>query len=108
MNLTTISAAELKEKLRNNDPLRLIDVREPYECRICHLPDAVRIPLQRIPDQAPALDRYLPTVVYCHHGVRSELVVKYLVKTCGFRNVVSLSGGIHAWATEVDTKMRQY
>lgn len=103
-----MSTAELREKLLNNDPLRLIDVREPYEYRICHLPDAVRIPLQRIPDQASTLDRHLLTVVYCHHGVRSELVVKYLVRDCGFRNVVSLSGGIHAWATEVDAQMRQY
>jgi rhodanese-related sulfurtransferase len=39
--------------------------------------------------------------------MRSLNVVQYLEKK-GFENAINLSGGIHAWAVEVDPEMKQY
>jgi len=47
------------------------------------------------------------TVVICHHGVRSFHVARYL-ESVGFENVINLSGGVAAWADEVDPAMPRY
>jgi rhodanese-related sulfurtransferase len=39
--------------------------------------------------------------------MRSLNVVQFL-EAKGFENVINLAGGIHAWAIEVDSKMRRY
>ncbi|MDP1928685.1 MAG: hypothetical protein Q8K62_09275 [Thiobacillus sp.] len=43
----------------------------------------------------------------CHHGVRSYHAARYL-ETVGFDNVINLSGGVAAWADEVDPSMPRY
>ena len=43
----------------------------------------------------------------CHHGIRSWQVAKYLEHE-GFENVINLTGGIDAWAKEVDPAMPLY
>ena len=104
----TVSVAQLALWLHDQAPLQLLDVREPDEYRTCHLPNARLMPVQLVPDRAHTLDRRLPLVVYCHHGVRSAFIARYLRKNLGFRNVVSVGGGIHAWAQQVDPAMAQY
>jgi rhodanese-related sulfurtransferase len=47
------------------------------------------------------------TVVICHHGVRSYHAARYL-ESLGFGDVVNLSGGVAAWADEVDPAMPRY
>ena len=46
-------------------------------------------------------------IVYCHTGVRSFHVGKFLEHN-GFKNVANLRGGIEAWAREVDKTMARY
>ena len=46
-------------------------------------------------------------VVICHHGVRSYHAAKFL-ESRGFTNVINLSGGVAAWANEVDPAMPRY
>ena len=48
-----------------------------------------------------------PIVTYCHHGIRSLEAASYLIGH-GFTNVLSLAGGIDAWAKEIDTSLRRY
>lgn len=43
----------------------------------------------------------------CHHGVRSMNMALFLEKQ-GFADVVNVSGGIHALATEVDPTIGVY
>jgi rhodanese-related sulfurtransferase len=45
--------------------------------------------------------------MYCHHGVRSTQVIRFLQQE-GFTNLYNLSGGIDAWAREVDEAMERY
>jgi rhodanese-related sulfurtransferase len=84
----------------------LLDVREDQEIAICALPGHVHIPLGQIPQSHTQLPADRVIAVYCHHGGRSAMAVQYL-QALGYqaRNV---TGGIHAWATLIDTDMPTY
>ncbi len=86
---------------------RLLDVREPWELQIAKIDGSENIPMQRIPAIAEELDRTHPTVVICHHGVRSLQVVAFLTRM-GFANMHNLQGGIDAWSKQVDPAVPVY
>lgn len=104
-----IRPAELKEWL--DDPQReapfLLDVRELWEYERCHISDANLVPMGSVPAHLGELDQARETVVICHHGVRSYHVARFLENN-GFKNVINLSGGVDAWAKEVDRTMPLY
>jgi rhodanese-related sulfurtransferase len=85
----------------------LLDVREPWEFDICRIEGSKLIPMRQIHSAVEQLDRDQPTVVICHHGIRSQQVSLYLVNM-GFTNVFNLSGGVQAWANEVEPSMPTY
>jgi rhodanese-related sulfurtransferase len=47
-------------------------------------------------------------VAICHHGMRSMQVARYLSHTRQFENILNLSGGIDAWASDVDKTVTRY
>jgi len=99
--------AELAAYLQAGHAPVLLDVRESWEWKLCHLPGAILIPMGELPTQLEKLDKQAETVVICHHGVRSFHAARYL-ETTGFSDVVNLSGGVAAWADEVDPAMPRY
>lgn len=104
-----LTAPELAAWLQ--DPARdkpmLLDVREPNEYQFCHLQDAVLMPMQTVPARLAELDEDAPIVCICHHGMRSMQVARFLEQH-GFANVINLTGGVHAWAQQVDPNMPTY
>ena len=103
-----ISPAELKARLDRGDPFRLIDVREADEWAVAKLPTAQLLPMSQF--EQHGLEQLAPEddiVLYCHHGVRSGRVQSYL-KAKGFSNVKNLTGGIDAWAVQIDPTMKRY
>lgn len=105
-NLTTQELAIwLKDTVREK-PM-LLDVRESWEFQTCHIDGAITMPMNTIPDRLSELDVTKPIVCICHHGVRSMQVVLFLEKY-GFTQVSNLSGGVHAWAEQVDDSMPTY
>ncbi len=102
------SPAELKEHLASaKHPPLLLDVREPWEYDIVHLPDSLLIPMGKIEERREELDPQRETVVICHHGIRSAKIV-HVLENFGFKRVINLRGGLDAWAKEVDPKMPTY
>jgi rhodanese-related sulfurtransferase len=99
---------DLKARLDQPDktPL-LLDVREPWEIQRCALDGAVHIPMGQIQTRLHELDPEKEIVVVCHHGLRSNMVASYLARN-GFANLYNLSGGIDAWAREIDKDMAVY
>ena len=85
----------------------LLDVREPWEFQHCHIQGSELIPMGQIPGAHAELDADRETVVICHHGIRSRHVAMYL-ENQGFTNLINLSGGVAAWAREVDPYMPTY
>ena len=92
------TAAEVKARLDRSDRFHFIDVREDLEFAVDHAAGARHLGrgvIERdieteIPDQGADI------VLYCGGGFRSALAAESLGKM-GYRNVVSMDGGIRAW-----------
>jgi rhodanese-related sulfurtransferase len=85
----------------------LLDVREHDELERAALSFARHIPMAQVPTRIAELDPDATIVVMCHGGMRSLQVAHFLV-TQGFSTVMNLSGGIDAWAREVDSTIPRY
>ncbi|WP_347157684.1 rhodanese-like domain-containing protein [Pontibacter chitinilyticus] len=105
--MNEITVQELKERLARNNKLQLVDVRELEEFERCNLGGEL-IPLGELPRQANRIRQDIPVVVLCHHGFRSAQAIQYLSQRLGYENLLNLKGGIHAWATEIDSTMAIY
>ena len=99
---------ELKQYLESAtvEPL-LLDVREPWEFRHCHIEHSRLIPMGQILDAVGELDPQQETIVICHHGIRSRQVAYYLEQH-GFSRVINLEGGVEHWAQQVEPTMKRY
>lgn len=104
-----IAPRELAARLAAGEPTFLLDVRQPWEHARCALPGSRLVPLDqlgaRVPDLRPPAGALV--VTYCHHGIRSLDAARLLVAR-GWRDVVSLAGGIDAWSHEVDPALPRY
>ena len=102
------SATELRSYLNTaaKQPL-LLDVREPWEFDKARIDGSTLIPMRSVPQQLQQLDPGKETVVICHHGIRSRMVCQFL-ENQGFSNLINLSGGVAAWAANVDRQMPTY
>jgi rhodanese-related sulfurtransferase len=89
---------EVKARMERGQKFVLIDVREESEFAKDHLPGAIHLSKgvierdieSRVPDPAT------PVVLYCGGGFRSALAADNLQKM-GYRNVLSMDGGIRGW-----------
>jgi molybdopterin/thiamine biosynthesis adenylyltransferase/rhodanese-related sulfurtransferase len=102
-----ITPIEVAAWLRRDPPPFLLDVREPNEWEIGHLPGAVRISVNELQGRMNELDTAHEMVVYCRSGVRSGRAVDML-RTAGFRKVKNMTGGILRWSDEVDPSIPKY
>lgn len=88
-------AAQFLDEVRLGSRI-LLDVRQDFEFAENHLPGAKHIPLPELSERLNELDRNLPLLVYCHAGSRS-LAAANMLAGQGFRDIMSLRGGIMAW-----------
>lgn len=91
-----IGPLEVQELLAGESAGQLIDVREWWEFQRGHIPSAIHIPMNQIPERLAELNEHGPKVIVCHSGQRSEAVTEYLLAK-GFKNVHNLAGGVTAW-----------
>ncbi|MCS4503045.1 putative adenylyltransferase/sulfurtransferase MoeZ [wastewater metagenome] len=105
--MRSVNASELADWLAGEAPPQLIDVREPWEHGTASLAQASLVPLALLPQRLDELSRERPTVVMCHHGVRSAMAAG-LLERAGFTDVINLDGGIDAWSVEVDPAVPRY
>ena len=103
----SISVKEFAELINSDQEIQILDVREYFEWDICHIEGALNIPMNLIDECIDEVSKDLTTVVMCHHGVKSMNVIHYL-EVKGFDKLINLEGGIHTWATEIDTNMATY
>jgi sulfur-carrier protein adenylyltransferase/sulfurtransferase len=84
--------------LRARGDVVLIDVREAPEWELGHVPGAIHISKsyieQQVEGKVPERDRQI--VTYCAGGVRSLFAAQTL-KSLGYTNVSSMSGGFQQW-----------
>ena len=104
-----LQAEELQSWLADATRARpiVLDVREPWEQEVCLIPESLTIPMQQVPARLQELPADTDIVVVCHHGMRSLQVAGFL-RQSGFERIYNLTGGIAAWADQVDPDMPRY
>ena len=102
-----ITPAEVKARLDGNEPLLLVDVREPWEFEMCRIQGAKLVPLGSVAANLQMIDAADDVVVYCHHGRRSLEAVAWL-RQQGVEGARSMAGGIERWSREIDPNVPRY
>jgi rhodanese-related sulfurtransferase len=89
----------------------VLDVREPWELQTASIQangfELVGMPMASVPARLAELDASAAIACLCHHGGRSQQVALFLAHK-GLTPVANIAGGIHAWATDVDTSIPRY
>ena len=106
---STITVDQLKSKMDHKDNFLLIDVREPAEFEIVRIPGSILIPKQEILDGSvlSKLPQDKPIILHCKSGVRSAECLAVL-KGAGFSDATHVSGGVLAWAKQIDPSLPTY
>jgi rhodanese-related sulfurtransferase len=104
-----LSVAQLAQWLADpqREAPRLLDVREPWEFAICQIQGSEIVPLGTLVAQPQRIDCTRPVVCVCHHGSRS-LHAALALEQRGCSDVYNLTGGIDAWARQIDPAMQIY
>lgn len=103
-----LTVEKLKGQLDQKENLPVIlDVREPWELDVCSMGGTHNIPMGQIQNRIDELNKDRGIVIMCHHGIRSQRVALFLQQQ-GFTNIYNLSGGIDAWAKQIDPQMAKY
>ena len=107
MAVKEVSVQELKRRMDAREKFQLLDVREPWEVAIAHLPGSTHIPLGQLSARLSELPADSDIIVMCHSGGRSRRATEMLIAR-GFDRAANLTGGIDAWADEIDPDMPTY
>jgi len=104
-----INVTQLKTLLEQSTPPVLVDVREPNEWDIVHIPGAILMPKSpNIADEIIArFGSDADLVIACRSGARSKVVTQDLLKQ-GAARVRNLDGGVLAWAKQIDPSLPSY
>jgi adenylyltransferase/sulfurtransferase len=110
-----INVQDLSKKLSAGDAFVLLDVREPHELQYAQLPAdwVTLLPLSKLsrelldglPESVQSKETEI--VVMCHTGRRSAQVTAWLRQN-GWTNAYNLTGGIEAYAREIDPSVGFY
>ena len=93
-----VSVAETQQRMRDDNNVKLIDVREDHEWDDAHAAGAIHLGKGIIERdiEATVPDKNTELILYCGGGFRSALAGDELQKM-GYTNVFSLAGGWKAW-----------
>ena len=86
------------DALSSGEDITIVDVREPEEYEVEHIPEAKLIPRGVLETQAAGQlpDKDARIVTHCGAGGRGSLAAKSL-RAMGYTNVANLEGGLNAW-----------
>ena len=98
-----VEASDVAGRLASDGAPFLLDVREPWEWLISSLEPrgACLIPLGELEGRMDEVPRDRSVVVYCRSGQRSLTAARRLTEA-GFADVANLTGGMLAWARDVE------
>ncbi|MCX6613356.1 MAG: rhodanese-like domain-containing protein [Acidobacteria bacterium] len=95
-----LSAQEFQE-LREKEPVRVLDVREPGEREGGAIEGSRWIPLGELEQRMSELSKEGLLVVHCKGGYRSSIATS-LLRRGGFEDIANLIGGYDAWKIAYD------
>jgi rhodanese-related sulfurtransferase len=91
MPFQTLQPAEALAFIQKADAL-VLDVRTPDEFATGHLPMALNMPVDSIPQKLDKIPTNKTLVIYCEHGSRSKLAANFLAGR-GYQKVYHIQGG---------------
>jgi len=94
-----LKSPDVKEVLKKNKSIVILDVRTPEEFAAGHLKGAKNIDIKQ-PDAYSKLDKLntkTTYLVYCRTNHRSGMAVEYMMQK-GFKNVYQMMDGFPGWA----------
>ena len=116
LKVPEIDVQQLAARLQSEDAFVLLDVREGWELDHAMLVDSrlkvvptsrlAQLGAEALPEEVRQ-QKDAEIMVLCHHGVRSAQVTQWLLAR-GWTNVVSVRGGIDAYARQVDGTVGKY
>ena len=89
-----IEVSQLAEKIAAG--FKVVDVREVDEYTDGHIPGAIHVPLQTVPDNLESFRSDQDVFVVCQVGGRSGKACQYLIDQ-GVTNVVNVAGVTSGW-----------
>ncbi|MEY8828882.1 VTT domain-containing protein [Sedimentitalea sp. XS_ASV28] len=96
----SLSVGELRRRLDGGQDILLLDVRDEADFNGAqgHVPEAVNIPLQKLPGNLPELEdrRERPVAVMCFTDRKSKAALKVL-SASGFTGALLVDGGMKEW-----------
>ena len=97
LNIKSITAPELNERLQNGEKLLLVDVRTtPEYAYEGHIAGARLLPLNMLPKRASELPKDAAIICICRSGNRSQAACEQLAHM-GYEDVTNLAGGMFGW-----------
>jgi len=93
-----VTIKDLKAAIDRNQDVVILDVREPNEYDVAHIPEAINVPrgLLEFSIWTVVPNREEKIFVYCKTGARAALATK-LLNEMGYKNAVSVDTGGVAW-----------
>lgn len=82
----------------------MIDVREPAETNAAHVSGSLLMPLSTIAGHLDEIPKDRQVLLLCASGGRSARLTQYL-RANGWDKITNVSGGIIAWAQQVDPNL---
>jgi len=96
-----VTPEQVLDMQARNERVVYLDVREPNEWNLGHIPHAIHLARGNLEGKVEGLiDRNQKVVIYCARGNRSALAA-LTMKQMGYENVSSMARGIQGWA-EID------
>ncbi|GHE97034.1 thiosulfate sulfurtransferase GlpE [Thalassotalea profundi] len=75
----------------------VLDIRDQASFEHGHIPGAIHLTNESLPDFLRDADFDAPTVVCCYHGISSQQAAQFLLSQ-DFTDVYSLDGGFTQWS----------
>ena len=101
-----VSARETADLLKEGK-IKLLDVRSEEEYAIANVPGSMLVSQTLAQEILQTWPKETEIVTMCHHGMRSLDAAAYL-RGHGFMNTRSMTGGIDAWALQIDSSVPRY
>lgn len=96
------SNEEVEEKMMDDADIVLLDVREPEEFALNHIPGAINIPLGDVEKRASELDKEKDMYIICRTGNRSDMAARIL-STLAFKKVFNVIPGMIQWTGKTES-----
>jgi rhodanese-related sulfurtransferase len=91
-----LTPAELQAKLGTSRAPLVVDVRQPGEFGIAHVPGAINIPLEDLEERLEEVGHDNGVLIYCINGSRTRQAEPILYAH-DIDNVYHLEGAFYAW-----------